>query len=85
MYYYLVQNLLAASFLPDLPFPAAEEGVPALFLLNRDPEQGPAAFRAAHANQLTAESVNVSMLDPTGWSRRRTCRNPYVPRWMPAR
>ena len=64
MYYYLVQNLLAASFLPDLPFPAAEEGVPALFLLNRDPEQGPAAFRAAHANQLTAESVNVSMLDP---------------------
>lgn len=64
MYYYLVQNLLAASFLPDLPFPAAEEGVPALFLLNRDPEQGPAVFRAAHANQLTAESVNVSMLDP---------------------
>ena len=64
MYYYLLQNSLAASFLPDLPFPAAEEGVPALFLLNRDPKQGPAVFRPTHANQLCAETVDISLLDP---------------------
>ena len=64
MYYYLLQNSLAASFLPDLPFPAAEEGIPALFLLNRDPKQGPAVFRPTHANQLCAETVDISLLDP---------------------
>ena len=64
MYYYLVQNMKAASFLPDLPFPSAEEAAPRLFLLERAPEQGPAVFRATHANQLTAESVDVSLLDP---------------------
>ena len=65
MYYYSVNQSLAASFLPELPFPAAEAGVPDLFLLSRDPKQGPAVFRASHANQLSAETVDVSWLDPT--------------------
>lgn len=64
MYYYHVEGILAASFLPDLPFPTAGAGTPTLFLLNRAPDQGPAAFRVTHANQLTAESVDISWLDP---------------------
>ena len=64
MYYYHVDQTLAASFLPDLPFPAAEAGVPGLFLLNREPEQGPAVFRPSHVNQLAAETVDVSWLAP---------------------
>ena len=64
MYYYQVNNALAASFLPDLPFPSADAGVPALFLLNREPDQGPTVFRPAHANQLTAETVDISWLSP---------------------
>ena len=64
MYYYSVNQTLAASFLPDLPFPSAEAGIPKLFLLNRDPAQGPAVFRATHANQLFAETVDVTWLDP---------------------
>jgi len=64
MYYYLVQTKLAASFLPDLPFPVAEEGIPSLFLLERAPEQGPAVFRATHSNQLTAETMDVRWLSP---------------------
>ena len=36
MYYYSVENKLAASFLPGLPFPAAEAGIPELFLVKRE-------------------------------------------------
>lgn len=68
MYYYSVNQTLAASFLPDLPFPSEEAGVPKLFLLNRDPAQGPAVFRATHANQLFAETVDVTWLDPNRMS-----------------
>lgn len=64
MYYYSVHQTLAASLLPDLPFPAAEAGVPELFLLKCNPQQGPAAFRVSHANQLSAECMDVSWLDP---------------------
>ena len=64
MYYYHVDGALAASFLPDLPFPPAESGAPALFLLNRDPQQGPAVFRPSHANQLAAETLDVTWLSP---------------------
>ena len=64
MYYYSVNQSLAASFLPELPFPTAEAGIPELFLLSRDPQQSPAAFRVSHANQLSAETVDVSWLDP---------------------
>ena len=74
MYYYLVQNTLAASFLPDLPFPAANEGTPALFLLSREAQHGPAVFRPTHANQLCAETVDVSLLDP-----RRMAPAPELP------
>ena len=74
MYYYSVQQTLAASLLPDLPFPAAEAGVPELFLLKRDPRQGSAAFRVTHASHLFAESVDVSWLDPA-----RMAPSPEVP------
>jgi len=62
MYYYSVNQTLAASFLPDLPFPSAEAGIPTLFLLNRDPNQGPAVFRATHVNQLFAETIDITDL-----------------------
>ena len=64
MYYYEIEGTLAASFLPDLPFPAAETGTPGLFLLDRETEQGSAVFRPSHANQLAAETVDVAWLSP---------------------
>ena len=74
MYYYQTEGRTAASFLPDLPFPAAEEEIPALFLLRRDPAQGPAVQRLTDSRQLTAETVDVRFLD-------RTCRSRFKPPW----
>ena len=45
MYFYRVENDLAVSALPDLPFETAEPGTPALFLTER--EGGPAVFPGA--------------------------------------
>ena len=64
MYYYQIEGRPAASLLPDLPFPAAEGKIPALFLLRRDPAQGPAVQRLTDSRQLTAETVDVRFLDP---------------------
>lgn len=64
MYYYDVSGTLAASLLPSAPFPAAPEGRPALFLLDRDPGSGRAAFRVTDPRQLTAQREDVSWLDP---------------------
>ena len=64
MHYYSIGSALAASPLPDLPFEKAADGVPSLFLTDRDPQQGPAAWRVTDARQLTAEAVDVSWLDP---------------------
>ena len=64
MYYYDVNGALAASLLPSAPFPAAPEGRPALFLLDRDPGSGRAAFRVTVPRQLTAEREDVSWLSP---------------------
>ena len=44
MYFYELDGLSAASYLPDLPFPQTASGTPSLFLTERD--GGPAAFRA---------------------------------------
>ena len=65
MYYYQIDNAFAASFLPDLPFLKVEAGTPSLFLFNREPKQGPAVFRVTDARQLTAETVDISWLDPS--------------------
>ena len=64
MYFYQVDGALAASLLPGLPFPAAAAGKPSLFLLERDPGAGRAAFRPTHPRQLTAEREDVAFLDP---------------------
>ena len=63
MYYYLVGQQLAASFLPELPFPSAAEGNPELFLLRRDAPGCRATFRVTDLRQLTTEKENVCWLD----------------------
>ena len=77
MYYYSVNQTLAASFLPDLPFPSAEAGIPKLFLLNRDPAQGPAVFRATHANQLFRKPLMLRGWTPIACLLHRNCPNLY--------
>ena len=42
MYFYELDGLSAASYLPDLPFPQTASGTPSLFLTERD--GGPAAI-----------------------------------------
>ena len=64
MYYYSIDGASAASALPGLPFPAAEAGVPSLFLLERDPLTARTAFRVMDPRQLAAEREDVSWLDP---------------------
>ena len=64
MFYYSVGGKLAASFLPDLPFPTAEEGMPELFLVKRDLGISRCAWRVTDARQLTAESETVAWFDP---------------------
>ena len=69
MYYYDVGGVLAASALPAAPFPAAPEGRPALFLLDRDPGSGRTAFRVTDPRQLTARREDVSRKRPVSRSR----------------
>lgn len=64
MYYYLVDDILAASLLPDLPLKKAEAGTPRLFLVDRPPMQSRTAWRVTAPHQLTAASEDVSWLDP---------------------
>lgn len=61
MYYYQIDDKPAASFLPELPFPAAERRVPAVFLT-----VGPvtrAAWRVTDKRRL-AVPADVRWLDP---------------------
>ena len=60
MYYYDIDGRRAASFLP-LSFPAADAGIPELFLLRRGSSR--AAFRVTDARQLTTEVEDVRWLD----------------------
>ena len=64
MYYYSADGTLAASLLPELPFPADGAGVPSLFLLDRDALTTRTTFRVTDPRQLTAEGEDVSWLDP---------------------
>lgn len=61
-YYLLPDGRLAASFLPALPFPKAEPGIPALFLLEQNAMS--AAFRVTDPRQLTTKTADVCWLDP---------------------
>jgi len=63
LYFYHIESRLAASFLPDLPFPTAPAGKPDLFAVRKDPHHSRAAWRVTEARQLTAEE-NVCWLDP---------------------
>ncbi|MDO4315436.1 MAG: lactate dehydrogenase [Oscillospiraceae bacterium] len=63
MNYYDLDGRLAASAAPGLPFAPAAPGTPSLFLAERSPA-APVCFRAASPRQLTAETVDVSWLDP---------------------
>lgn len=74
MNYYDFHGRLAASALPDLPFDPAAAGAPALFLTERAPA-APVCFRATDPRQLTAETADVSWLDP----RRMAVPAPELP------
>lgn len=74
MYYYDFYGRLAASALPDLPFEQAASGTPALYLTERAPTS-PACLRIIDPRQLTADTVNISWLDP----RRMTAPAPELP------
>ena len=64
MYYYRVENHLAASFLGDLPFARAEAGVPELFLLKREMPVCRSAWKVTDERQLTADTETVAWFDP---------------------
>ena len=82
MYFYRIGNTLAASFLPDLPFEAAEPATPSFFLTERG--SGPAAFRATHSHHLT-EPAGVRWLDTgTALDRPLTAVDLRHPRWRDA-
>jgi len=74
LYFYSIEHRLAASFLPDMPFPAASGGKPELFLVQKDPRRSRAAWRVTDARQLTAEE-NVCWLD----NRRIAPEEPKLP------
>jgi hypothetical protein len=72
MYFYQLEDKLAASLLPGLPFPTAEVGVPALFLTEGNANR--AAWHVTDSRQLTAAPEDVRWLDP-----RRLGQSPELP------
>ena len=82
MYFYRVQNQLAASFLPDLPFEAAQPGTPALFLVKRG--SGPAAFRATQSHHLTQPPSVGWLTDGSPLDCPSTVVDLLHPRWREA-
>ena len=84
MYFYRIDNTLAASALPDLPFEPAEPATPSLFLTERD--GGPTMFRATHSHHLT-EPASVRWLDAgngAALERPLTAVDLRHPRWRDA-
>ena len=82
MYFYRVENDLAVSALPDLPFETAEPGTPALFLTER--EGGPAVFRATRSHHLTDPAGVRWLTDGPALDRPLTAVNLRHPRWQDA-
>lgn len=74
MYYYSLNGRIAASFLPQLPFPQAAPAQPELFLLQRSGICR-ATFRVTDSRQLTAAGETVDWLD----SRRIPSDAPELP------
>ena len=64
MNYYDFHGQRAISPFPDLPLPAAEPGIPELYLTERPPENTWASCRPTHPRQLSICSSDVSWLDP---------------------
>ena len=82
MYFYRVENDLAVSALPDLPFETAEPGTPALFLTER--EGGPAVFRATRSHHLTDPAGVRWLTDGSALEHPLTEVNLRHPRWQDA-
>ena len=82
MYFYRVENDLAVSALPDLPFETAEPGTPALFLTER--EGGPAVFRVTRSHHLTDPAGVRWLTDGPALDRPLTAVNLRHPRWQDA-
>ena len=84
MFFYRIENNLAASDLPGLPFESAKPGTPTLFLAERP--GGPAAFRATYSHHLT-EPASVRWVDAgnsPALDRPLTAVNLRHPRWRDA-
>ena len=67
MYYYRHGEVIFASLLPDLPLEPAKRpsaGTPSLFLIDRDPIRSRSSFCVSDPRQLTAETEDVTWLDP---------------------
>ena len=82
MYFYRIENNLAASPLPNLPFEAAEPGTPALFLTEW--EGAPAVFRATQSHHLTDPAGVRWLTDSSALERPLTAVNLRHPRWRDA-
>ena len=82
MYFYRIENNLAASPLPNLPFEAAEPGTPALFLTEW--EGAPAVFRATQSHHLTDPAGVHWLTDSSALERPLTAVNLRHPRWRDA-
>lgn len=68
MYYYRPREVIFASLLPDLPLEPAKRpsaGTPSLFLIDRDPIRSRSSFCVSDPRQLTAETEDVTWLDPS--------------------
>ena len=68
MYYYRHGEVIFASLLPDLPLEPAKRpsaGTPSLFLIDRDPIRSRSSFCVSDPRQLTAETEDVTWLDPS--------------------
>ena len=84
MYFYQIDNTLAAADLPGLPFEPAAPGTPSLFLTERG--SGPVVFRATRSHHLT-EPAGVRWLDDgngPALDRPLTAVDPRHPRWRDA-
>ena len=82
MYFYRIDNTLAASFLPNLPFEQAVPATPSLFLTERD--NGPAVSRATQSHHLTDPAGVRWLADGAALERPLTAVNIRYPRWRDA-
>ena len=82
MYFYRIDNTLAASSLPNLPFEQAAPGTPSLFLTERN--NGPAVFHATQSHHLTDPADIRWLTDGSTLDHSLTAVNLRYPRWRDA-